>query len=295
MLIKWLPGILIFGGWGLYILLDKEKRTNISSYLHLVYSAIVSLVIFLPWQFYIMFKFPILSKWEYEFNRKHIFEALEGHAGSIFYHLKNVELLYGLSLIILILGIVFTFRNHKSKLTIIFFSMVAVIYSFFSIVATKMPAFTFPVSSIMIGIFSIGIFYTSLNVIAFFKLNKYKDILMFLIVCIAGYYVLNPIEIANYRSISNSSRNNKINNIEIFKNIDEKKNNLIINCNSFENIDLMFYKNVNAYHWYPPENELVELINKGYKISAFKSHGEQILPEYILLNSKIEILDFDLK
>ena len=75
----------------------------------------------------------------------------------------------------------------------------------------------------------------------------------------------------------------------------ELEGRIILNCKSFEDVELMFYKNVNAYHWYPDERTLDSLLQRGYKFAAFKNHNNQALPEYITANGDIVIIDKNIK
>jgi hypothetical protein len=114
---------------------------------------------------------------------------------------------------------------------------------------------------------------------------------------IAGYS-LDPVKVIKHRSKNNNKRNIQIHNTSIFKNINlenELKDRVILNCTSLEDVELMFYKNVNAYNWFPPEKVLDSLIIEGYKFAAFKSHLNQKLPDYILSNKDILIIDQELK
>ncbi len=52
-LIKWLTGLLVFSGWGLAILFNKERRKSFQEYKSIASSFIVSLIVFIPWQVYI--------------------------------------------------------------------------------------------------------------------------------------------------------------------------------------------------------------------------------------------------
>ena len=69
----------------------------------------------------------------------------------------------------------------------------------------------------------------------------------------------------------------------------------MINCKSFEDVELMFYQNVNAYHWFPEEKVLDSLQALGYKFAAFKSHTDQYLPEYITKDTTILIINQELR
>jgi hypothetical protein len=109
---------------------------------------------------------------------------------------------------------------------------------------------------------------------------------------------LKPGEITQQRSDRNTWRNNKINNAEIFKHLEDSiiQDRVILNCRPYENIELMFYKDVLAYHWYPEARILDSLQDKGYKFAAFEFHNDpQQLPAYITGDSTITILDKGLK
>jgi len=69
-------------------------------------------------------------------------------------------------------------------------------------------------------------------------------------------------------------------------------NTVVINCKNLEDVELMFWQNVNAYAWCPSEKEITDLLNKGYKIEAFKSHPDFPLPGYVLNESRIKISVF---
>ncbi|MEZ4885065.1 MAG: glycosyltransferase family 39 protein [Chitinophagales bacterium] len=297
---KWLTGLLIFGGWGLYILLSEGWIKDYRKWLHLLLAFFVSLVVFMPWQIYILHAFPEESAIMYEHNRRHIFEPLDGHIGDIWFHFNQMKVTYGRFLLIFIpLGIIQLFRDKKvsKSLTISFVSMGIIIYLFFSaIVQTKMPAFTFPVHSLIWTMIAFGIY--SVSELVFNKLAIYQKyfLYVFLYVCM-GIYTLKPWEIAKYRDVHNEMRNTKIYNTAIYKNLSKEKieGRVILNCKAFEDTDVMFYQDVNAYHWYPEQHTLDSLLEIGYQFAAFQNHTNQGLPEYISNNKDILIIREQIK
>ncbi len=294
---KWLTGILIFGGWGLFELLSLKGKINFNQWKPLIISIATSILVFLPWQLYIIKNFPVESSIMYEHNRRHIFEALGANGSSIWFHFNRMGTTYGELLLVFIpLGFfyIFTKKRENQKLTISLSAMVIVIFSFFSfIVKTKMPAFTYPVNSIIWIFIASGLVFSY----KFFIKKTYTYMIMFFIIS-TSIYTLKPWEIIANRSSNNEIRNAKISNTNIYKSLDindKLKDRVIINCKSFEDTELMFYQNVNAYHWYPDEKTLDSLLNKGYKFAAFKSHNNQNLPEYIYKNREIIIIDEEIK
>ncbi len=292
---KWLTGILIFGGWGLFELLSFKGKINFNQWKPLIISITTSILVFLPWQLYIIKNFPVESSIMYEHNRRHIFEVVENHHGSIFFHFNQMSRAYGeLFLIFIPIGLffIFTKKRESQKLTISLLAMVVVIFSFFSfIVKTKMSAFTYPVNSI------IWIFIASGLVFSYkFFIKKTYTIMLF--VTLISVFTLKPWEIIVNRLSDNVNRNAKISNTKIYKSLDindKLKDRVIINCKPFEETELMFYQNVNAYHWYPDEKTLDSLLNRGYKFAAFKNHNNQNLPEYIRNKKEIIIIDEEIK
>ncbi len=295
-LIKWLTGILVFGGWGFYILLESRIKFEWKEWRYLFSSVIVSLFVFIPWQLYISHEFPIETSIMHKSNINHMLDDL-GHPGSMWFHLNHMRTIYGQYLLLFApFGIyqLFKTKNINKNLSISFISMIIVIYFFFSvIVKTKMPAFTFPVNSIVWILISFGIL-TSLK---YRSKNKIFNS-AFAISILLSFYTLKPWKIIAHRSKSNVERNSKIENTLIYKNLnleDKLKGRIILNCKGFEDVELMFYKDVNAFHWYPKENTLDSLMQRGFKFAAFKSHNNQGLAKYIYTNKDIIIIDKQLR
>lgn len=92
---KWLVGLLVFSGWGLYLLLNKEWRKDKSQYLKLIASALICFVVFIPWQIYIHSAFPVEAAYIQEFFTKHLFEVVEGHGQPWDYYFTSFKYLYG--------------------------------------------------------------------------------------------------------------------------------------------------------------------------------------------------------
>lgn len=303
-LVKWLTGFLIFGGWGLYLLLTAEARSNYKHYLKYIFSLLVASAVFLPWQIYIMNAFPVESAIMYAHNKKHIFEALDGHKGDMLTHLRFLTMAYGtwfLPFIPIGIALSLLHKDITKALSMAYIAMVIVIFAFFSIiVATKMPAFPFPVHSIVWIFIALGLVKTVEFVLKQLPIKPkplLKASLFLLLFSAFGYYALNPSEIKKHRSVNNEWRNIKIHNAQIYRNLDVSKleNRIILNCNSFEETELMFYKNVNAYNWYPEQKMLDSLLQKGYKFAAFKNHSNYVLPPYISENKDILIIPEVLK
>jgi 4-amino-4-deoxy-L-arabinose transferase-like glycosyltransferase len=297
-LIKWLTGLLVFGVWGLYILLTKKERFNTKQYLKLALGLLTAIAIFLPWQLYISYAFPIESAREYALNTEHIFKVVEGHHGDMFFHFLQLETLYGYLPYLIIPGILFLFFNKRisKPLSFAFIAAILVIFSFFSlIVATKMPAFTLPVSSLLFIIIAIGII-SSLNRLKDYASSKFLVSLIVLFSFIAILQVFQPFKIAERRSISRQSRNIDIHNTLIYKSLNEDllDNCVLFNTKCDDALDIMFYKNTSALCYFPKESELDSLKVMGRKLIRFKNIYNLNLPVYLTKDSSIVILDYDI-
>lgn len=291
-LVKWLTGILIFGGWGLYLILEKPQN-KIKSWIFLCIAIFVSLVIFLPWQIYISNNFPIESAVSYAHNQQHIFEVLDGRKGNMFFHFNQLFQLYGLLGVIFIpFGIRFLLKENLNQkhLSISFFSMIIVIYLFFTIVKTKMPSFTFPVSPLLWIIIGIGI-YLFLNHPKL-RLNKqYKSglIVLFMI------FTLQPWRIIQFRQESNADRNRKIHNTQVYQSLEiHSDQTVILNCPPYEDIELMFYQDVIAYSGLLEAKQIDSLQNLDYQFYVISNQQNTSIPDFYYTNSKIKWVDKEL-
>lgn len=296
-LVKWLTAYIVFGGFcafGLYAYLKEGKNY----FKYLLYTLLVSVVVFVPWQLYIMDAFPAESAVSFAHNRKHISEVVEGHAGDWLFHLDKMKYLYGdVTAIFAPLGMLLLLNyRDRYKRTMPFFAMILVLFIFFSLVVkTKMPAFTYGINSLIWIIAAYGI----INTIPLFfssfsqKVRRNVTVIMVLAAIIVGW---NPYGISSFRSDSNEWRNNKISNNQIYQNLPSfDSNELLINCKTFEDIDIMFYNDVLASHWYPPIEELDSLYSEGYTFSAFDDHGQHALPPYIKKDTLIRIIKNDIR
>ena len=156
-LVKWLPGLLVYSGWGLYVIMSKEERKKIKSYLHILLGLIVTVAVALPWQIYTLIRFPLETKSEYQFFYNHFSQPLDGHNGDGLgwhYYISNFRDIFSIYPVTWILiSIVFVFIAYKKRVALSMIIMVVIVFVFFSFAATKMPAFTFITVSIILLVF----------------------------------------------------------------------------------------------------------------------------------------------
>lgn len=98
-LTKWLMGLMIFGAWGILILLLFKERDYLSQRIQLrlmLVAILVAIVVFMPWQIYILIQFPIEAVQEYQHAHKHFGEIVENHSESFWYYFtENLPVIYG--------------------------------------------------------------------------------------------------------------------------------------------------------------------------------------------------------
>jgi 4-amino-4-deoxy-L-arabinose transferase-like glycosyltransferase len=278
---KWLLGLLVFAGWGINILIHLRGDRVFKKITHFVLAMLVCCVVFVPWQLYILHAFPNEAKFEFEFNRRHITEALEGHTGTIFFYLKNMPVLFGQGVFLfLLIGVALAFfgKKYDKTLKIALLSEIIIVFLFFSlIVATKVNTYFFFVAPLCL-VFSAAAIYQ-------FCLLIKKTYFIIPVLCGVCFFVLDPVQIRNYLSSDNVERNNRIYNANIYRNLKKllpPDTKLIMNMNSFEDIDVMFYNNdITANHWLLPDEDINLIKQKKLRIAVFEPHGTYNIPQSI--------------
>ena len=138
-LTKWLPAVIILIP---FTLLTYKKHTTAKTISNLLAILIVATIIFLPWQLYIFHQFPIEAAWEYHFNQKHFVEVLEHHGGNYFYHFDILRIIYGEFIYIPVIYHTYITIKEKRQSDIIISLWFWIPMLFYTLAATKMPAYT---------------------------------------------------------------------------------------------------------------------------------------------------------
>lgn len=293
-LTKWLTGLLVYSAWGIQFLLSLKQGAWRVQLKHLLLSLLVCAIVFVPWQLYILNAFPELASYEYAYNSKHIFEAVEGHSGSnafywdrfIEYYGPFIYLLVPVGMILLLLK-----RDKDNKATLAIVTTFLVTYIFFSyVVKTKMEGYVYIV--IPLGYIFIA------AIAAYIRSAKWQRLILpvaSIVLCFVG--------LRHNKVIQDHSdtpyRQAKIHNTGIYKNLSNiipKNIDLVFNVNEFEDVDVMFYNDgINAsFYWYWPD-KMEEFKNAGKKIASFKSRENYVLSDYVFEYPYLCFIDADLK
>ena len=157
-LVKWLPGLLVYSGWGLSIILSRKSRKEMRYYIHFLLSFLITIIVALPWQIYTLLKFPLESRYEFNVTSSHFLNPIEGHSGDglgWYYYIKNFNETFSISPFIwIVLAFIFVLIAKRKKLAVILLFMVAIVFLFYSAAATKMPAFTFIILPIILLVYA---------------------------------------------------------------------------------------------------------------------------------------------
>lgn len=278
-LVKWLLGLLVYVIWFL-INISFDKKNIISNFLDMFISASISLIIFLPWQIYILYQFPKEANHEYSYNSLHLYQAVEDHSGIWNYHFnEGLNELYGDGIFvpwILLLGVIIVYRKSTMKIGRLFFIFTIVfIYIFFTLVATKMLSYTIVSSPFLFISIGAVIYYVS-NI---FK--NYSFFTLFIVLSLTGVGLFNFKKIKHKHSIVNNEL--KIAEKKCIESLDyylNKQSYLVFNFNHtpFANISAMFYSDYECYDFIPTKLDVEKLKDENKKIACILTTE---VPDYI--------------
>lgn len=295
---KWLVGLVIYSGWGINILINHrdhfiERSKDILS------SVTVACIVFLPWQIYIMLMFPKEAMAAYRFNEKHIFEALEGHSGDIWYHIVDSKTIYGGGLIpyILLIGVVLMYirinnKNVKIGLLLIPF----IVYGFFAYVKTKVSAHVFCVSILLFTAEGVVLdeLFTRLGILKIPILAQ-KMVITICLTVIALFFInIGELQTKytlydnNPFKITNIMRTNKNSFISLKSKLPEGS--VVFNVKGRHYIEFMFYTGIPAYNFIPTLDQYLDLKLKKRRIAIF---NPVTLPDYLKTDADIVIIRRD--
>ncbi|HLO69420.1 MAG TPA: glycosyltransferase family 39 protein [Flavipsychrobacter sp.] len=279
---KWLTGLLVYAGWSINLLMDIKEKDLKSQIQKLLVSLTVCAVIFLPWQFYINYRFPEQAKFERTFNLKHITEAVEGHNGGYDYYYNLLSGYLGEYVWVLFLAgfviLVFSKKlNRKAAIALTTIIIVPVVFFSF-IVKTKMPSFVFILAPFAFICIAIAVY--SITTI---KLKT--RIPYWLAICLCLVPVFNYEKLQQQFNNDDTYRSRKIYNTTVFKHLNKnlpKNIPVIMNTKDFEDVEVMFYvDNVICYNYSISESDMSILSNKGINIAVFKDRWGCIAENYV--------------
>jgi 4-amino-4-deoxy-L-arabinose transferase-like glycosyltransferase len=282
---KWLVGLLVFSAWGIIILFNVRKKDVIREVINYILSLLVCVIVFLPWQLYILHVFPMEAKYEFAYNNLHLTQIVEGHSGDWDFYLKYFNLYFGNYLCYILpfglLLLIFLKKYHNlTSLSIIIYFVFS--FLFYSTAASKGNAYFMIVAPLGYIFIGIGVY----HIINFKKSYKYTFIPLTLI---CALLILNLPDLTNDHDPKNEDllyHNDwisKTENTAIYKNFNKEhipRVKYVFNVK--DHLDFMFYNGqTDAYLWVPGPLDLEKLKKHHEPIAIYHELGKNDIPSYI--------------
>lgn len=288
-LCKWIVGLLIYFVWGISSVFNN--KFHIKKYSDIILSLLITVIIVLPWQLFVLHRYPTEFKVEYEHTTQHFFEVAEGHDGSLFYYFNTVNEMFGSFVLYLIVPafIIFYRKTLYKKASVSLIASILFVYLFFSFAQTKMPAYTFIVA--LPVYLSLGFLFDYLETI----FNQIKisptlnKIILFILVFLLA---VSRMDLKAFKEIdgifgretegfSRLSHNEKI-----FKGLSLPANAVIFNVNGDHYIEAMFYTGLTAYNFIPTKEQYLDVKRRKKVIALFPQPNDTI-PSYLKEDSTV--------
>lgn len=290
-LVKWLVGLLVYALWGVSLgVEDKKNWLNLKAYIPILKALIITIIVFIPWQIYILNQFPIEANYEFQFNTAHFFHALEAHEGDLWFHINALKDIYGIGEFVpyvLLAGLIVLILKTRHKIyRAAILTAIIVTYVFFTIAATKMTSFCIVVACF--GFLSLG---ALLDTILTFVAEKIKikpiDLTLRIgLTMLISYTLLEMNKIEMVHTNINGHRAIYTENMEFIErakqNLDKNGKYAIFNV-TFQ-APVMFYTDFVAYKFIPSEKDILQVKKQSYKI-VVQDNGQ--LPDYIYNDDSI--------
>jgi 4-amino-4-deoxy-L-arabinose transferase-like glycosyltransferase len=287
---KWLIGLTVFLGWGANILAAIRRKDAWRETGAFFLAFLVCCLVVAPWQVYITQKWPEEAKYEYEYNMRHVSEAIEGHGGTALYYAENVSEFFGRWLWVFIpvgIGLALSPGATDRRLLLPFLTIVTFVFCFFSfVVKTKLNTYMFFVAPLGMIFLAYGLFeiYRRTG-------SKWVWALTFLV---SAYLSFDPRRTLAYFSPRNVERNQRIATTRVLRDLKAglpADVRVVLNTNALENLDLMFYNNDLTAYQRLSDGEFQALSRRNVGVAAFKSDGKHDLPAYVSAYPRLYVID----
>ncbi len=295
---KWLLGLAIFLPWGFWTLWLWWGKGQLRRVWDFSLALGLCLLVFVPWQWYILHRWHDLAQHEYEFNRRHLYEALEGHAGTwrfyVDYAFESIGEVLNVLMLPALLYLGWAWRRLNGQLLFAYLLISVFVFSFLSFyVATKVSAHIYFIVPFLLIFLAFGILE------ALDKLPSWlRRLLLPIAIAAALFSSLNPVWFLDYFSPANRDRQHRLHNAAVYKNLPNllpKDVQVVMNAPSFEQLDIMFYNpQYQAQQWCLEPATIDSLRREGIKIAVFKTHGKYHLREDITAAGDIFIIPVDI-
>lgn len=293
---KWLTGLLVFLGWGITLIAHKEKRFELKHYSNLILAFMLSLLVFLPWQIYIHSRFPLEANFEREYNSKHVFEVVEGHAGGFWFHFDAMKEIFSIHQLLVVFSILVFLGFSKIAKTykVFIISCILGIYILFTVAVTKMVSFTYCVSPIIY----IALAFVLHQILFIIPIKKWtsKKLLIKTISSISIstilFFNINPEKIfyrhLHYLPHTDYWQTCRLRNTKYFesiKDVNAHQKHVLFKVGEFEDITAMYFGDfISAYEADPTKDLIDQIISDGYGVAVLDNCG---LPEWMYKDDRL--------
>lgn len=287
-LCKWLTGLLVYAGWGLALLLDPARRRQPAEYVRLAASAAAAAAVLLPWQLYTAWRFPVESAYERAYNTRHFFEKLEGNDVPWYYHFQVLPSHYAGGLLGLVgLGVGWVLLRRGPR-PVALLSVVALAFAFFTLAATKMFAYVYVVSPLLLLLAA-----TPLAAAGRWlrpRTGRWAPVLLGVGLLGLIWLDAQPLAIYDrhfeegvYPRMSPVERTKHLANTALYRSLDAEvpPNYVVFNALFGEDIAAMFYSNRTVYAWWPLAPQARALQAQGVRFALFPDLPDRRVPLYL--------------
>jgi len=269
LLCKWLPALIVVP---IYALLHWKGKNWL---LNTGYVIISAAMVACPWQLYAVQNFPLEYGYEMDYNKRHFWEVLEGHAHAFYYHFDRARIFWNEMVYLPLLWLIIRILKKTPQPSLLLLAVwIFIPYLFFSIAATKMPAYTLftgPAVFVVQALFIRDIQYCRVK-----PLGLTIKVLFFLL---AFRYCFERVKPFEKESADIAAKREMV---EYLKN---KERTVVLNVEDY--VEIMFYTDCIAYNRVPTPAEIQKLVSLGYNITIV--NGENI-PATLRTDPNIQIL-----
>jgi hypothetical protein len=266
---------------------------------HFGLSLFVCMLVFVPWQVYIMSRWPTEAAFEYVYNLRRLHEAVDSRYGTWTYYFQRFPLYYGSWLWWLVpLGVVFiaALRNYRTRLAGAIVLNYAAGLVFFSFVSKTMC------DAYVMLVIPLGCIFIAVAVVELLALSRTLKYGYGPAALLLSFNILYLPEITNQHDPHNRNHNNfedwttKRNNEVIYRNLEKNiPPDVRVIMNAKDCVNIMFYNNdIDAYPWYLSEADFNKLKQMHARVGVFAQPLNPV-PGYMRGYDNLYVIDADVR
>lgn len=321
-LTKWLVGLLVYAAWGIYTLSEYRFRFREWKIGQMAAAFGITLAVFLPWQIYTSHTFPKYYEREQKLNHEHFFQEVEGHHESKAFYLTTISYRYiGDSdykdyvsddtaalnvkrvahLLLVVAGFALLLvRCRKWSHRITVFSLVLLVYGFFTAAATKMLSYPFCLCAV--AFLALGMLpYELWRMGEKWLRNPWvRGSVLCVFTAAFALYQLNMEWMRHFHTPNEGYWGVTAHNMDEFKKLDDNlpAHTLLFNCRGSQDwgcycmpVEAMFFSNVLCYAFPPTEEDFRKAKAEGWHIAINTAHD---VPDFMQNDPDVQKVELDL-